>query len=537
LARPCFINKVQIIFPRSQEDYQPVKMGASLQRKFSGEATVFADAAQAVWFGNYQHNAPSGWKESANASGDYRYLNTHTQTANTLYDGSTPLMNIFPETSPSKTAFSGVDWSPQKVMPSGGWGPVYDPNQRGGRYSVVVPNSSDHSYVSQGPNTINPGFDFYRQEYGPFVRGCTADELWDTTLVKAITKQGSSAEWSTRQQPLGHWFRNPQDFCLTNTAQDVFNGALFVFSGTGLLQKLTNDNTGKLALTDTTVQKYLYPINYSDTSQNPILEITSFTSLTDFLLNQFSVYLTSGDKASDYAYSDYLVKESYYFAPHYNQYSTHEVTSNGDLCPSQTDLAQKVVRQEFGQGRYFGFTCGSFLNDPVGNHRYTRGLGNKVRIYSLRLCTQLFSFTSNLGTIVDSTATTPATFHKRYEAGIAVECGIDNHGLKYTQDEYSGSDTVKPYPTVPGSVETVFIDPVSGTPLDRTDTLMTNNTEAFNYAASKLSLGTFDESQPVSLTAEMEDDVDLGEYTFYLKASSKTPLRRFMELQLDVVNI
>jgi hypothetical protein len=526
LGRTCYVNKVQIIFPRSQEDFQPVKMGASLQKKYSGDAYHTSNVSQAIWFGNYQHDQPYGYKDSSNVDADYVYLNTHSQTANTLYKGSMTLMNVSESTTPSRSPYSGVEWNP-----------YYQQGARGGRYHVVKANAASDSFVSDEPNIVNPAYDFYRQEIGPFVRGCTTDELRDSSVVKAITDLKSNAEWETKQQPAGHFFFLPEEFFLTTQGEEILDANLYVIETSGVLRKLLNSDDDKTLLLNTDVWKYVYPKNYSDTSQNLFLQINAFTSLSSYILTNFKVYLTSGTNATDYVLPDFLVKETYYFAPYYNQYATNEKTSNGDFRPAETPLGQKMVRQEFSQGQYFGLTCGSFLNDASGAHRYTRGLGNRPHLYSIRLCTQLFSFTTNQGMVVDPAVTdssSVATFRKRYESGVLSTTYVEKAGVKYTRDEYD-STAIRTYPLLSGQFETVFVDPESGEVADRYETLTTNNVEALNNATTKLGFGTYDDTTPAQLSAVMEDDLNINEYLFYMKAASKTPLRRFMELQLEMV--
>lgn len=529
LGRQCFINKIQLLFPRSQESFQPVRMAASLQHKFSTDSRFATDAPEAIWFGNYQHDTPFGKRIPDNqVTGDYEYLNTHTQMKNSLHRGSVQLMNVKEYSSPYQHFYSGKEYAPNDIYDHGG--PKYLSETRGGRYSVVVPNASDESFVEDQPNIINPSTDFYRQEYGPFVRGCTIDELFDTQYLKAITFLGENALWETVEQPNGRFFYTPETFILTENASIMSKTCIYYPNTDGVYEKLLNTPTNQSILLDSTTTKYIYP--YDMTEFNELLVIDHFNNLASYLFSKYSIYLVTGESRKDYPMPEYIVKESYYFAPWYNQYVTNTASTRETLRPPESELGQKMVNEEYAQGRYFGFTCGSFLNDST-THRQSRGIGNKIRMYSVRPCTQLFSFVTNGGFVIDDAAEITGTFRKQYIGGVLTECLVENPGKKYLKDIYS-SDSVKMYKTLANNYQDAFIDSQTGEVVDRTETLLTANVEALNNTCSNIGLDTFANSQPVKLEGIMEDDVGLNEYTFYLKAATKTSLRRFMEIQLDV---
>ena len=136
---------------------------------------------------------------------------------------------------------------------------------------------------------------------------------------------------------------------------------------------------------------------------------------------------------------------------------------------------------------------------------------------------------------MDATSTIPATFKKKYQGGILTSCTVDNPGQKYSETSYS-NNFIDMYDLVPNQYNGVYIDPSSGIPLDRTDTLVQGNVDALNQSATELHLTQFTSSEAAALTANMSDDTTFNEYLFYLKAASKTPVRRFMEVQLSLVN-
>jgi len=94
LERYHFINKGQILFPRRQEDHQPYRLEASMQKAYKGSAdAVLRDVKEAFWFGGVQVGQLSGSELQADK---YRYLNTHTQTSSGLDGSYTQLWDVRP---------------------------------------------------------------------------------------------------------------------------------------------------------------------------------------------------------------------------------------------------------------------------------------------------------------------------------------------------------------------------------------------------------------------------------------------------------
>lgn len=526
IGSPAFVNKLQLLFPRTQEDFQPVKVAVSAQRKYTGDIYHSSDVASAVWFGNYQHSAPAGSKSHPDTDKGCLYVNTHTQTTHTLYGGSTYLVKPKPTSTPSTSPYSGTLQAP-----------VYSTEQRGGRKSVVVKNAD--SFVDTDPNNVNPAFDFYRQEYGPFVHGATVAELFDTNVVKGITFLDGVAEWRTKQFYQGHWFTDPVTFACSSKVSELLKGSVFVLEN-GRLKKATSTND-RTSLLNTGVQKYVYPVTFNDTVPNSQLLVDTFTSLADVLLNKFTVYTVNCTTAGSPTIADtpcveYVVKESYYFAPIFNQYENNTTSSSGAFRPTATTVGQKLVRPEYAQSQYYGFTCGSFLDDTPGSHRYTRGFSNTPQVHSVRLCTQLFSFTTNQGQVLDTNSTKTATFFKNYDAGVLVSCSVDNPGTKYTQPSYDSS-SISMYSVFPNVSRDVFVNPTNGSVLDRGEYLLPGgrNLDTVNVAATAKGIPLFTDVIPGTLSATVADDTNLKEYTYYTKAGNKTPLRRFAEFQIELV--
>eukprot|EP00952_Eustigmatos_sp_NYUAD-ZCMA_P014023 55095-Eustigmatos_ZCMA.PRE.1 len=200
------------------------------------------------------------------------------------------------------------------------------------------------------PTSITPASDFVRQEFGPFVRGATVQDLEDQSSMKAICPTGSLAEW-TKQYGLGHYFQSLADFCLTDLAKSTFiKGALRV-KVDGYLQAVTKDD-----LLNTSLIKYIYPITFNDVVANPALLKGTFYSIYDYILSRYYIYLVAtpvtAPSASDSPVMDYIVKETYYPCPYYDQYDfTSKVTVGGGRIttarPVSTIRAQKMVVPEW----------------------------------------------------------------------------------------------------------------------------------------------------------------------------------------------
>lgn len=515
LGDDCFVNRFEIVFPRSMEDYQPVRVGASFQHVYGDTVSNPTPVADAVWFGGFQGRSPCGTLQND----EFRYLNTHSQQSHTLGGCSAILMEVDPTSSPSQLPYSG-----DASAPSLQTGPA-----RGLRYSVAVPN--DLNYQTTDPNTLHPPADFIRQEYGPFTKGVAVEDLEDTSKVKAICPTGDIAEWSSKQYSLGHYFLSLTDFCFTNQGVNTFlQGNIYVTSGLYISQVTT---TNKSVLGDIAVRKYIYPTSFNDVVANPSLIVDSFVSLPDWFLSKYYTYLvdTPADSpnALDFPAVDYLVKETYYFNPHYDQYdrtSTAEVSGQtATMRPGYTSKTQKMVMPYYSQGRYFGLTMGSFLTQ--NGARTTRGRSNQVRLFSTRLCTQLYTFQANGGTINESGATEPVEFQKNIQGGILTSATIISPGQGYRETSYTtqNGDVVigqrLPYDN-------------DGTSSDVPHYLLGGNTNAANKVLGILGVDDFDEERDASIVAEMEDDKEYDKYVYYTKASLKTPLKRACELHLQI---
>ena len=187
LERHAFINKCQLLFPRSQEDHQPYRLEASMLKAYGGSADVVVrDAKEAFWFGGVQVGQLSGSELQADK---YRFLNTHTQTSTGLDTSYTQLWDVLPR----QIGTSFV--SPSSAVAAGAYPPAISIEETRGRANVVtVPvtiPATVGGWYNKSPNAENPVLDFQRQEFGPFVRGCTMTDLKNSATCKA---------WSTNNE-------------------------------------------------------------------------------------------------------------------------------------------------------------------------------------------------------------------------------------------------------------------------------------------------------------------------------------------------
>jgi hypothetical protein len=259
--------------------------------------------------------------------------------------------------------------------------------------------------------------------------------------------------------------------------------------------------------------------------------VTTFTDASDVFPN---MYVTTGDREP---MLDYVVKESYYFAPGYDQYDTRTTgTQNGVvwLEPGDAGESQKVVNPSFGTGRYFGLGFGSFLfdkeNPADANGVYTRGKGNLLKLYSFRPITQLYSFSTDSGFLKDktATATAPATFTNVVQKGM-----LANVALKTAGSKYAGKDTTVAFlqPTLDDAVQGAYYDPPSGTFKDTPMLLLSTTSPEIVRQASNNAVST---ARHAVVSFTMEDDVTSAPLQTFTP-SQKTPLNRSAEFHLRFV--
>ena len=507
------VNKMEILYPRSCEGYQPVRFGASLQRIYGTDTAHHTDLKQAMWFGGFQGVHAYGADDANDPTYGYAYLNTHSQTTNSLHGTSATLLRTYTDRTPHDWPWSGT--TDQPGVTTG----------RAGRISVAMDNPN--SYVASSPTDLCPASDFLRQEFGPFIRGATVADLEDNTILKAVCTQGTTAEWATKQYPQQHYFQKLTEFCLTTQAStSFFVGNVYTLSGGYLAAVQLSD------LQDNTIRKYVYPTNFNDIVPNTALLKTSFLDVKAYFLANFCIYLVNtpvdNPLSVDYPYTEYIVKETYYFCPFYNQYDLSSTTPTPvtTVRPVETTRSQKMVMSQWATGRYFGLTFGSFLDtDPASGYQLTRGPSNHARLFAVRLCTQLFDFSTIGGHVIQSGTLDNASFTKTYTGGLLTSTNVMTPGLKYTP----APPQVVPY--TPGPLYST----TNYTFVDRGEELSTLDVAAANMVALHLKLPTFDQSTESTLQPIMVDDKAFHEYIYYVKAAAKNPLKRSAEFHLAFV--
>lgn len=520
LLSETFVNKMQILYPRSMEDYQPLRMGLSAQKVYGSNALQSTDVPRAVWFGGFQGVSPFGKQASSDAANEYANLNTHSQSGNTLYGNSLRLVDANASRSPSTHPLSGSVEEPVFATGTG----------RANRTGLVVPNAQ--TYVSTGANVLNEALDHIRQEFGPFVKGATYEDLRNPLLVKAIIAGDSkTAQWATQQFPNGHYFTDIVSFFFTATCETTFTrGTTFVLQSGFLVPVAQAD------LLDVTVVKYVYPVNFNDNVPNAPLVRETFVSVYDFIMSKYSVYLTNGNPSNildtDVPQKDYIVKETYYPAPAYDQYDlesrtqysnrTNTVRPNGSLRP------QKMCVPAYAAGRFFGVTCGSALAGGL-DERVARGInGEQPRLFAIRLGTQLFDFTASGGRVVESGSTQQARFLKHYTGGVLSACSVQAPGQRYSLTSYTNPDVV---PYIGSSFAYVDGD---GQFFDRTENLLLEQAGALSKSLVEQGMPLSTQSRESVMTANMVDDTTYDQFLYRTTASQKTPLRRSAMFQLTL---
>eukprot|EP00624_Nannochloropsis_granulata_P002507 evm.model.NODE_22619_length_24963_cov_80.598808.2 len=254
----------------------------------------------------------------------------------------------------------------------------------------------------------------------------------------------------------------------------------------------------------------------------------------NIVISQGTAYRLNGTLAPAL---DYIVKESYFFAPKYDQYDTLESTTFGGSVnifdPRISPQAQKVVNPSLGVGRYFGVAFGSFLYDGTNNNNevYTRGAGNAMKLYSFRPLTQLYSFTANCGAIQDRSgnATTLARFTNTVVNGMLQGVDQINPGTKYVDKESTQSYI---YPTLNDAEKGMYYDSRTGTFAGTPVFLLTGITDEIVQTASSSSVT---KSTHAKVEYDMVDDTSIPDVRVAYKASDKTPLRRTAEFHFRVI--
>lgn len=232
---------------------------------------------------------------------------------------------------------------------------------------------------------------------------------------------------------------------------------------------------------------------------------------------------------------DYIVKESYYFTPKYDQYDTKQsaiIDGVPVFQPRNSEAPQKIVNPTLGVGRYFGVAFGSFLYEKTNqntNEVYTRGAGNLMKLYSFRPLTQLYSFETTSGVIKDKSgaARSEATFKNTITKGMLENVEVQSRGNKY-QDK----DTTQAFihPTLADTEEGFYYDASTGTFADTSMYLLEGTT---NEIVQQASNNDVPRPRHAEVTYTMAEDMT-SEPRIVYPTSNKEALRRSAEFHLRV---
>lgn len=244
-------------------------------------------------------------------------------------------------------------------------------------------------------------------------------------------------------------------------------------------------------------------------------------------MENFYMYLLDGDPTMDpetvAPVKEYIVKETFYFSPSYNQYDKDHTTTVGGnsnvLQPSETYNPQKMVIPEFSVGRYFGLSFGSFLGSENSSH--TRGPLNRARLYGLKLFTQYFDFTAlESGNISSPESTKPATFNVNVSRGGIISCNVVDSGKGFNDTTYNAS----PYTSLNDDGDSYY-DSSTKTWIDR----------VFYFDESQDYLGgDYINTRPEIIATTTIDQTNVKSY---YKGSNKNPLKRSAEFSLKIKEI
>ena len=233
---------------------------------------------------------------------------------------------------------------------------------------------------------------------------------------------------------------------------------------------------------------------------------------------------------------DFIVKESYYFAPQYNQYDTKRSDIIDGITTFQPPITgpQKMVNPSLASGQHFGVAFGSFLYDQSNqknNQVYTRGLGNAMKLYSFRPLTQLFSFQTTSGVIKDmtGTATDTSTFQNTVVKGMVANVQIVNQGTKYISKE---STRAFVHPTLDEDEKGLYYDATTGTFVDTPMYLWEDASSTIVQVASN---GTVTEPRHAEVKYDMVSDTTIKSRETFRASDKTASLRRSAEFHLRVL--
>ena len=223
-GRDVYVNKLQILFPKSEERWQPRAINATLQRGWStARSDNVQDQFPAYWHQGYQHTYPYG----QNDGGLTRYIHTLSQREHV--NGPTGHMLLEASASPTElyVEYPGL----QDIV---GEGPI-PVTLRGFPVRAYPPvyTTGNRVAFSSSPNGENPAVDARRYEYGPFLQQPTQSWLRRlgneataerTTFPVAVCRPDLTPDWTGRELPDGAFFHDPVSFFASDAAELAMGG-------------------------------------------------------------------------------------------------------------------------------------------------------------------------------------------------------------------------------------------------------------------------------------------------------------------------
>jgi hypothetical protein len=176
-GEPQRVNKLQLLFPKSQERWQPTRLNATIQRAWPSESSEsFVDQYPAYWHQGFQHRSPYG-------NNDQNLMkHIHTLTQRSQFNGESGDMMLGSHTGNLVSTYSlknTMNLTDVNVtVPVSGFNlpTIVDVPVMSNVITSEVQVGNVQTFQTS-PNDVNPAFDFKRFEYGPFLQGATLSWL------------------------------------------------------------------------------------------------------------------------------------------------------------------------------------------------------------------------------------------------------------------------------------------------------------------------------------------------------------------------
>lgn len=243
-----YVNKLQMIFPKSQERWQPTRLNATLQRAWpSTTPEAFVDQYPSLWHQGFQYRYPYGQNDGKMC----KYI--HTLSQRWQFNGSEGEMLLGTHTGNLTCTYTGnLTYTGNSVtvpvsaynLPVIVGGPVY------ANVSTREVEIANTKTFETSPNAVNPAFDFKRFEYGPFYQGATRSWLTRLETLPVQTGGVSSGDlqkafpiavcpryrqpsWNQSEKPNNFFFGNFHDWLDSEASEKALGGLLQKWFPTG----------------------------------------------------------------------------------------------------------------------------------------------------------------------------------------------------------------------------------------------------------------------------------------------------------------